>query len=549
MNEEDVSKRREEDLFHTYQKVLEKGGRPNRNEAFWLREENELFSNQLQAAGIDFYKYTQVPAQLEGDTEDDLPIFDFDQALQRYQLPDVLMENMKRLEWRLPTPVQKYAIPAGINGRDVMVSAQTGSGKTGAFVVPIVTRAMREGPKPFEMGPVKPSCVVLLPTRELCIQVAEEARRLCLRSPIRVCTIYGGKVVGPMLKALADGCDIAVCTPGRLQDFLVRKIICVTEVKYLVMDEADKMLEMGFEPEIRNIVEYFKMSPPGKRQTMMFSATMPRHMQELALDFMVPEYLSIQVGRVGKAEANIQQRFSDVSRLNKQDKFLRLMETIGLVKSRDGKVSRTIVFANTKDEVEELGLKLQDKRIKVAWVHGDLEQSERQAAITAIKTGEALVLVATDLASRGIDIPNIGHVVNFTLPKRDPKDYVHRIGRTGRIGNKGYSTSFVTNDEPCLREIVKEMLEVRRVDREAPLPPEWLLLKADMGNVAQKIYQKDGQLTNGATSGNFRTFDPNPLPLLKKMARESPAQMFFARTGRYDKQDTINRNLDVPTVY
>jgi len=370
-------------------------------------------------------------------------------------------------------------VPAALGGTDVMVSAQTGSGKTAAFLTPIVTTAMRAGAKKLKEGPVCPTTIVMSPTRELCQQIAVEAQRLCFRSDIRVVCIYGGADAMPQLRALAEGCEIAVCTPGRLQDFLERGVISVKEVKYVALDEADRMLDMGFEPQIRSIINEFGMPKPGRgkegaRQTMMFSATFPREMQTMAKNFLDKGYMWISVGRVGVANSNVKQKFVDCTRVRGDEKFAQLVRTMGEVKSADGQEAKTIVFANQKATVDDIAWQLSRSRIRAAAIHGGLTQSQRDQALNDLKSGRINVLVATDVAARGLDLPGIDHVVNYQLPL-SAEDYVHRIGRTGRIGNTGTATSFVGFGEASLKGIVQSMKDAMKEDSaNASKVPEWV---------------------------------------------------------------------------
>lgn len=468
----EMKRQREAAQFFGYQKRLMQTGVRQPDENQWHLQEKRLFGSSHVVAGINFAKYDDIEVTTEGGTGREQPIKTFQEACERYDLPQELADNLNRCGYNIPTPVQKYSIPAVLEGSDVMVTAQTGSGKTAAFLVPIITAALQAGAKELKEGAVCPSCVILAPTRELCQQITQEAKRLTFRSPARVQAIYGGEEAVGQLRNIAAGIEIVVCAPGRLDDFLQRGVISMEEVKFLVLDEADRMLDMGFEPQIRNIIETYNMPEPGEggRQTMMFSATFPQDMQDMALDFLDPAYYGISVGQVGHAATDVEQYFEQV---DWSSKFDRLCDLLNEVSEDNGAPKKTIVFANTKNMVDDITQQLRDRGIRSASMHGGTVQNSRNRALADVKSGRISVLVATDVAARGLDVPGIEHIVNFDLPN-DGETYVHRIGRTGRIGNKGRATSFVGNRENSLRSIVNAMREAKKDDPEASDVPDWL---------------------------------------------------------------------------
>jgi len=474
---------RERSEWETTQARYERqGGPPEPSAMAWQRLENRLFKSAHVEVGINFSKYDNITVDTEGGQGTEEVIQSFQEACDMFGLKEELVANIQRCGYDQPTPVQKYAIPAVMGGSDVLVTAQTGSGKTAAFLVPIIEAALKAGRKPFEKGPARPTSIVLAPTRELCQQIAFEAQRLSFKSFCRVVEVYGGANSYTQLGALAKGCEIIVATPGRFKDFMQRDFISVEEVKFLALDEADRMLDMGFEPEIRTIVDEYGMPEPsmgeeeGGRQTMMFSATFPTDIQNMAFDYLHPAYFMIKVGRVGSTTSNVEQRFEDVS--SQWDRFDMLVQTMDKVTDDEGNMAKTLIFCNTKRLVDEISNRLQGQSVEARALHGDVAQRDRNQALSDLKSGNVDVLVATDVAARGLDLPGIGHVINFELPKSDD-DYVHRIGRTGRIGNKGVATSFVGKDEPALKGIVKSMQMSLKEDPESASPvPSWLQQKA-----------------------------------------------------------------------
>jgi len=466
----EMKRSREADQFFQFQRQNILRGEQRFSDEHWRVEEGRLFKQAHVHAGIDFKKYDDIEVKAHGGSRKEIPIESFQEACDRFDLPEDLTANIERCGYNVPTPVQKHSIPAVLDGSDVLVTAQTGSGKTAAFLVPIITAALKAGRKPAKEGAVCPTSVVLSPTRELCQQITVEAERLTFRSGARVCAIYGGADAIPQLRKFAGGIEIVVCTPGRLEDFLQRGVLSMEEVKFLALDEADRMLDMGFEPQIREIIENHGMPPAGKgRQTMMFSATFPREIQNLAEDFLDPKYYSISVGRVGSTTSSVSQRFEN---LRYGDKFEQLLQSLQEVEGEDGP-AKTIVFANSKFMVDDIQSQLRENRIRCTSMHGGVSQSQRDRALRDLKSGRAHVLVATDVAARGLDLPGIDHVINFDLPLNG-EDYVHRVGRTGRIGNKGVATSFVTNTEPALKDIVRSLKDARKQDKTASEVPQWL---------------------------------------------------------------------------
>uniref|UniRef100_T1HQB5 RNA helicase n=1 Tax=Rhodnius prolixus TaxID=13249 RepID=T1HQB5_RHOPR len=426
------------------------------------RLEIELFGNAN--TGINFNKYEDIPVEATGDQ---VPphITSFDEL----QMTDIISNNIRLARYDKPTPVQKHAIPIIMSRRDLMACAQTGSGKTAAFLVPILNQMLETGPlsTPSQraMGRRKqyPLGLVLAPTRELATQIHEEARKFAYRSRLRPCVVYGGAPVGDQMRDLDRGCHLLVATPGRLVDMLDRGKIGLENCRYLVLDEADRMLDMGFEPQIRRIVEKDTMPLTGQRQTLMFSATFPKEIQMLARDFL-DNYIFLAIGRVGSTSENITQKIVWVEENEKRAFLLDLLEAAKQAREE----SLTLVFVETKKGADSLEDYLYRSGYPVTSIHGDRSQKEREEALKNFRSGNTPVLVATAVAARGLDIPHVKHVINFDLPN-DVEEYVHRIGRTGRMGNLGLATSFF-NDKN--RNLVRDLVDLI-VDSKQELPP-WL---------------------------------------------------------------------------
>lgn len=425
---------------------------------FYLKT-RELFSAQL--TGINFGKYEDIPVTTDGIDVPE-PIEDFFTC----GLCELMMNNLRLANYTTPTPVQKYSIPVVTQRRDLMACAQTGSGKTAAFLVPVLNRVFETGPVPVpdtaRRNPNKqfPVCLILAPTRELASQIFSEARKFAYRAKVRACCIYGGTDFRTQFRDIERGCQLLVATPGRLVDLLDRGRIGLDAVRFLVLDEADRMLDMGFEPQIRRIVEQDTMPPAGERQTLMFSATFPRDIQILARDFL-HNFVSISVGRIGSTTENI---YQSVYWVEETDKRTTLLDLITSASSEE----LVLVFVETKRGADALHDFLLRQRISASSIHGDRSQEERESALGNFRDGFTPILVATAVAARGLDIPNVKRVINFDLPS-DVDEYIHRIGRTGRVGHKGQAISFF-NDKNV--NIARDVLDVLKESKQDV--PSWL---------------------------------------------------------------------------
>lgn len=344
----------------------------------------------------------------------------------------ILAANIAHAGYTQPTPVQKWGIPLLLQKKDVMACAQTGSGKTAFFLFPPINRLLGEGRRHEK----DPSVLVMAPTRELCVQIFEECEKFIYDSPIRAGVVYGGTEMKHSFAQLRNGIDVVVATPGRLQDLIDRNAVGMRSIRTLVLDEADRMLDMGFEPQIRKIVEKCGMPKGSNRQTVMTSATFSAEVQHMASDFM-GNYVFVAIGRVGGAVSTIQQRLVWVEEEEKEAYVLGIL-------LHQKKVGLTLVFVNTKQAAVDLERFLNKIGIKTGTIHGDRTQAQRESALEQFKRGTVQILVATDVAARGLDIPNVALVIQYDTAMAS-EDYVHRIGRTGRIGKSGIAIAFVNN--------------------------------------------------------------------------------------------------------
>ncbi|XP_050539575.1 putative ATP-dependent RNA helicase Pl10 isoform X3 [Daktulosphaira vitifoliae] len=451
------------------------------------RLEEELFGNR--STGINFNKYEDIPVEATG--EDVPPHIDtFDDI----KLTEIIRMNIALTRYDTPTPVQKYAIPIIIGRRDVMACAQTGSGKTAAFLVPILNQIYEKGPAAYNGGPKTqsrrkyPLGLILAPTRELATQIYDEAKKFAYRSRVRPCVVYGGSHVMDQIRDLEQGCHLLVATPGRLVDMLERGKIGLDFCRYLVLDEADRMLDMGFETQIRRIVEKDSMPPPGDRQTLMFSATFPKEIQILARDFL-DNYIFLAIGRVGSTSENITQKIVWVEDRNKRSYLLDLLNATP-IRTQPAE-SLILVFVETKKGADSLEEFLYSNGYPVTSIHGDRTQREREDALKSFRSGNTPILVATAVAARGLDIPHVTHVINYDLPS-DVEEYVHRIGRTGRMGNLGLATSFF-NDKN--RNLTRDLMELITESKQEL--PGWL------ESMASDFRMNSGRRNNGSKGGRF----------------------------------------------
>ncbi|MEY8437813.1 DEAD/DEAH box helicase [Atopobiaceae bacterium 24-176] len=370
-------------------------------------------------------------------------------------LTEQILAGVDALGFSEPTPVQADAIPCVLAGHDVVASAQTGTGKTAAFVLPVLQRiGQSAGSEKRRQGATAPQALVITPTRELAQQIEDVASVVCEKTGQHAVIVMGGARFDAQLKKLKRGCDLLVATPGRLIDLMERELVDLAAVEVLVLDEADRMLDMGFWPSVRRIIHAL----PSEKQTLLFSATIPASITS-TVNALLHDPDVIEIARVGETAATVEEALMPVVQGQKTP----LLEE--LVRRDD--FERVLVFCRTKARVDQLERSLKNAGFKVDVMHADRPQKARERALEHFRDGHVRILVATDVMSRGIDVSGIDAVVNYDVPL-DPEDYVHRIGRTGRAGATGHAYTFVAPDEISpLREIeyfIKKLVPVADLD-------------------------------------------------------------------------------------
>ncbi|MEQ1599684.1 MAG: DEAD/DEAH box helicase [Methylotenera sp.] len=365
-----------------------------------------------------------------------------------------LLKAISETGYTTPTPIQAQAIPLALQGKDLMAGAQTGTGKTAAFALPILQKLL-----PFASGSTSPAkhpirALVLTPTRELAIQVEESIKVYAKHTPLKSLVVFGGVDIKTQTPHLKTGVEILVATPGRLLDHVEQKTLNLGQVQILVLDEADRMLDMGFMPDLKRILALL----PKQRQNLMFSATFSNEIKKLADDFLTNPTL-IEVARSNATAENVTQKVYLVEQSKKQALLTQLL------KAEDNK--QVIVFTKTKITASRLSRALQKEGIAAESIHGDKSQKERLEALDAFKAGKIIALIATDVAARGLDISDLPMVINYEIPSA-PEDYVHRIGRTGRAGASGVAISLVCEDEEKylaeIEKLIKRSIEKEKAD-------------------------------------------------------------------------------------
>ncbi|KAK2757266.1 hypothetical protein FQN54_004780 [Arachnomyces sp. PD_36] len=435
--------------------------------------EQMLFHGEFASrTGVKFDHLREIKVTAET-THQPAPIRSFDDA----GLHPVVLNNIRLCGYQIPTPIQAYSIPAVLAGNDLIAVAQTGSGKTAAFLIPVLSKLMGKAkklaaPRPYlgagfnehtDSVRGEPLVVIVVPTRELATQIFDEARRLCYRSMLRPCVVYGGGPLPQQRIELQKGCDILIGTPGRLLDFMDKPhILSLQRVKYTIIDEADEMLHPDWESEFKQILSGGDANEDADHRYLMFSATFNKDCRELARKYLSNDHVRIRIGRAGSAHKNVKQQVIFAEESMKKKCLYDLLMAMP--------PSRTLIFVNGKKQADLLDDYLFNMGLPSTSIHSDRTQREREDALRAFKSAKSPILVATGVSARGLDIKNVMHVVNFDLPSMTYggiDEYIHRIGRTARIGNEGLATSLYNHDRdvdigPAL---VKVLLEC-----EQPIP-------------------------------------------------------------------------------
>ena len=434
-------------------------------------------------------------------------------------LSEMMLNSLHKKGFEEPTPIQAKTIPFLLaNKKDLIGKAQTGTGKTAAFGIPIIENIVPDSKRV--------QAIILAPTRELAIQVAEELSSFAEEQKTRIIAVYGGQPIERQISRLQRGVDIVVGTPGRILDHLERKTLDISKVSYIVLDEADEMLNMGFIDDIEAILK----AAPKERRTVLFSATMPEHIERVAKKYM-NEYEVIAVAKDKVSKANIQQIYFEVPQ---SDKFEALFRIIDVEESFYG-----LVFCRTKVDADEISHKLANRGCRAEAIHGDLSQGQREKVLQKFRAKKITALVATDVAARGIDIDNLTHVINYSLPQ-DPESYVHRIGRTGRAGKSGIAITLITPSE------YRKLVSIQRMSN-------MTITKQKVPNVSEVIESKKQRIKSSRleiiSAGNFgdldviseeilaETFDPKIAisALLKLAFKDELNEKSYSEINEYSK--------------
>lgn len=409
-------------------------------------------------------------------------------------LSEAALSAVTTLGYDAPTPVQEQAIPLVLQGRDLIAAASTGTGKTAAFLLPTLSTLPRAKTRKRA-----PRVLVVSPTRELAQQIARTCMQIARKTNHYVTTVFGGTPYGPQIKEIRGGTDVLIATPGRLNDLMDRGIVDLSGIEVLVLDEADRMLDMGFLPAVTAIVE----QTPDNRQTLLFSATIDRTIQK-NLGTLLNNPAIVEIAHKGETAKTVAQYMMPIAHRSKPELLRAVLEEKGS--------DRVIVFARTKNRTEECAEALRHEGFSAESIHSDKSQGQRRKALDNFRRGKTSILVATDVLARGIDVPDVDHVINFDLPDM-PEDYVHRIGRTGRAGEQGYAISFVS------RETRRTLKDIERlIDKEIPM------MELETYELDASLLTKPGK-TGGRSGNGGKRYDKN----------RSGGNRNYAKNGSYAK--------------
>jgi len=431
-----------------------------------------------------------------------------------FKLSDDILNSIAGMGFEEPSQIQKMAIPPVLKGKDIIGVAQTGTGKTAAFGIPIIEKGLKGRSR-------RPAAIVLVPTRELAMQVAEELNKIGKFSGTVAVPIYGGQSIDRQFRSLTRGIDIVVGTPGRVIDHIRRKTLNLSEVSTVVLDEADEMLNMGFVDDMRTILQ----ETPDNRQTLLFSATMPEQILRISRQYMKkPE--TVRVDTKNLVVAKIKQVFFEVRESDKIKALTRILDV------QDNAL--TLVFCHTKREVDGLSGKLKSMGYEAGAIHGDFTQAFRDEMMRKFKTNAIDILVATDVAARGLDINDVTHVINYSIPQ-NPDAYVHRIGRTGRAGKCGIAITFVTP---------REYRQLRLIERcaKTKIQKGKLPTRAEVREARERVIA--GDLEEVIKSGKYKEF----LPLVEEMMDEHDPMVVAAAALRFSAGALEVEDITTPDV-
>ncbi|PAA79237.1 hypothetical protein BOX15_Mlig000933g2, partial [Macrostomum lignano] len=479
---------------------------------------DEIYSRTVHT-GINFDKYEQINVEVSGtDKPGYLTSFD------AIGLPSVMLDNiLRKYNYNKLTPVQKYGIPIILKGRDLMACAQTGSGKTAAFLLPLakMIAELDTSDSTVAQYTTYPVALILTPTRELCNQIYDFARGFLAGTNIHAKRVYGGPKTDYLRAELANGCHILVATPGRLKDFAERNIVSLNKTRFLVLDEADQMLDRGFLDSVTWTLEQM----PSDRQIVMFSATFPSQIQALAQQYL-QNYLYLTVGQVGAANPDVTQEVREVQQDDKQAALESVIDEWHSDPAR--KSDRILIFVETKRQADFVGLALtQKKQLPCTTIHGDRQQRERETAIRDFKRGKNPIMVATNVSARGVDINGIELVINMDLPSEFDM-YVHRIGRTGRCGNPGKSISFYDHG----RDSALALLLRQNLEKSGQSVPDWLDVYADQSGGGD-VGGSNRDMRRGVARDRFRE-QPDEGDFAESAFRPAPAAAPAAEEEAWD---------------
>ncbi|RLD54318.1 MAG: ATP-dependent helicase [Bacteroidetes bacterium] len=391
---------------------------------------------------------------------------------------DPVLKALRKEEYSIPTPVQGKAIPLILNRKDVLGSAQTGTGKTAAFAIPIIQHLYHEKNRNAERPRTK--ALVITPTRELAIQIGESFSTYGRYTNIRNTVVFGGVKQRPQEVALRKGVDVLVATPGRLLDLINQGIITLKHIEYFVLDEADRMLDMGFIHDIKKIIALL----PQKRQSLFFSATMPTNIVNLSQSIL-HNPVKVEVAPQSSTADTIQQKVYFTNKADKKDLLVHIL--------KDESINQVLLFSRTKHGADKIARNLKKKNINAAAIHGDKAQNQRQKALEGFKAGKTRVLVATDIAARGIDIEKLSYVINYDIPN-ESETYVHRIGRSGRAGLSGNAISLCEPEENAFIKSIEKLIKKQiPIVKDNPFPQTDRPMNAAEKKEAEKEKQKRKQ--------------------------------------------------------